>query len=98
MGILSSLFGRKDSKDTAKQRLKLVLMHDRSVISPEVLEMLRRDIVAVISKYLEVDAAGIDCKLSSEEDVSALSVSVPVNGMKRGSAVMAELAGRNQSR
>ncbi len=96
MGILSSLFGRRDSKDTAKQRLKLVLMHDRSVISPEVLEMLRRDIVAVISKYLEVDTSGIDCKLSSEDDVSALSVSVPVNGMKRGSAVMAELAGRRR--
>ncbi|MBP5211644.1 MAG: cell division topological specificity factor MinE [Pyramidobacter sp.] len=94
MGIFSIFFNKKKSKDTARDRLKLVLMHDRSDISPEVMELLRRDIVQVISKYMEVDES-IDCKLSNDENVTALEVSVPVKGMKRGSKVMAELAARN---
>ena len=50
MGWISDLFGKKKSKDRAHDRLKLVLMHDRSAISPEVMRMLQDEIVQVITK------------------------------------------------
>lgn len=91
MGILSMFFNKKKSKDTARDRLKIVLMHDRNDISPEIMEMLRRDIVQAISKYMEVDES-VDCKLSNDEEVTALEVTVPVKGMKRGTKIMSEQA------
>jgi cell division topological specificity factor len=97
MGWISDLFGKKKSKDRAHDRLKLVLMHDRSAISPEVMRMLQDEIVQVITKYMEVDTSSITCELGKEEDVAALSVSVPVKGMKRGSKVMAERAERERN-
>ena len=46
---------------------------------------------------MEVDTSSITCELGKEEDVTALSVSVPVKGMKRGSKVMAERAERERN-
>lgn len=92
MGFFSSLFNKDKSKDTAKKRLQFVLMHDRSDIAPEVMEALQRDILQVIRKYMEVDNAGTVCRVSKDDNVAALEVSVPVKGMKRASAVLDDLA------
>ena len=49
--FLQKLFGdKKNSKDAAKERLKLVLIHDRASLSPGMVEELRRDLIQVISK------------------------------------------------
>ncbi|MBQ1188012.1 MAG: cell division topological specificity factor MinE [Peptococcaceae bacterium] len=51
--FLQRLFGgEKASKELAKDRLKLVLIHDRASVSPAMMENLRRDLVEVISKYM----------------------------------------------
>ena len=53
-----SFFKKKDntaSKNVAKDRLKLVLVHDRVNCSSQVLEMLKTDIIKVISNYMEID-------------------------------------------
>ena len=62
---LSRLFGRpKNSKDMAKERLKLVLIHDRANVSPQLLEMMKNEIIQVISHYLDIDTEGLDIQLT----------------------------------
>ncbi len=87
MGIFSSFFNKNKSKDTAKRRLQFVLMHDRSDIAPEVMQALQKDILAVITKYMDVDDVGTEIRVSHDDNVAALEVSVPVKGMKRGSVI-----------
>lgn len=74
------------SKDVAKDRLKLVLVHDRSNCSPELLETIKNEIIEVLAKYVDVDEAGLDIKInkSSEfEGKPALMANIPIKDMKR---------------
>ncbi|MGL4865993.1 MAG: cell division topological specificity factor MinE [Cetobacterium sp.] len=59
-----NFFSRGKSKTIAKDRLKFVLIHDRSTISPKVLEDLKNDIITVISKYIEIDIESLNLELS----------------------------------
>ena len=54
------------SKDTAKERLHLVLMQDRANVSADFLEMMKQEIIEVIKKYIEVDEKEIDVKLTNK--------------------------------
>ncbi len=77
---IKRLFTREiSSKEIAKERLKLVLIHDRTSISPEIKE----EIIQVISKHLEIDRSGMDFSLEGEENSMALIASIPIKGMKR---------------
>ncbi len=82
-------FGKDDntSKDIAKERLKLVLIHDRANVSPKFLEMIKGDILKVISNYMEIEEKGFDIRLSRiEQDddtyTSALIANIPIKKMK----------------
>ena len=66
MGLLD-LFKKKGSSDVAKDRLKLLLVSDRANCSPEVMEMIKNDIIKVISKYMEIDTDGLDIQITSTE-------------------------------
>jgi len=66
------------SKDDAKQRLKFLLIHDQVDLSPGQLEMMKNEIMDVISKYVEVDRDAVDFKLNKEDGHIALVSSVPV--------------------
>ncbi len=75
------------SKDIAKERLKLVLIHDRANVSPRFLDLVKGDIIKVISNYMEIDEKGFDIRLSrveQEEDnyTSALIANIPIKRMK----------------
>jgi len=75
------------SKDIAKERLKLVLIHDRANVSPKFLEMIKGDIMKVISNYMEIDEKGFDIRLTriEQEDESyssALVANIPIRRMK----------------
>ena len=65
MNLLQKLVGRKQpsSRDLAKERLKLVLVHDRIKLSPQMLQTLKNDLIAVISKHLEVDQTGVEISI-----------------------------------
>lgn len=84
------LFTKKQekSKNVAKERLKLVLVHDRSDLSPKFLEMIKSDIIKVISKYAEIDESEIDIKLTKmkkdnkDSPVSALVANIPIRKVK----------------
>jgi cell division topological specificity factor len=86
--FVSWILGKKDkprSKDLAKERLKLVLTHDRVDISPQMFEKLRRDLAIACAKYVEIDEAGVNVRLDSQDRTLALVASVPVIGAKRTS-------------
>lgn len=77
---------RASSKDVAKERLKLILIHDRTKLSPELLESIKEDILAVLSKYVEIDNGEIDVKITTIEEIQgdspALIASIPIKRMK----------------
>jgi|YelNatPaOPRAMG01_1025707.scaffolds.fasta_scaffold00806_4 cell division topological specificity factor len=81
---IKKLFNREpSSKEVAKERLKLVLIHDRTSISPEIMNEIKTEIIDVISKHLEIDMNGIDISLEGEENSIALIASIPIKGLKR---------------
>lgn len=71
------------SKEIAKERLKLVLIHDRTSISSEIIDQIREEIIQVISKHLEIDKNGVEFSLEGEEDSVALVANIPIKGLKR---------------
>jgi len=82
------MFGQKSaSKEVAKERLKLILIHDRASVSPELLENIKEDIMKVISKYVEIDKQDLHIKMTNTEKVEgdspALIASIPIKNMKK---------------
>lgn len=70
------------SKDIAKNRLRLVLVHDRSSIAPQTWEALKEDLIRVISTYMEIDQSAMEVDLQRDQDSVALVASIPVRRMK----------------
>jgi len=85
-------FGKKDkdkeSSDTAKERLHLVLMQDRANVSADFLELMKQEIIEVIKKYIDVDEKAIDVRLTNKtnEDgtvgAPALYANIPITTIK----------------
>jgi cell division topological specificity factor len=65
-------------RSDAYNRLKLVLMHDRTQLSPGILEAMRDELVEVISKYVVIDKEALDLSLESESSTIALVANIPV--------------------
>lgn len=93
---LFKLFSRDSgtSKEVAKERLKLVLVHDRTNCSPHFLEMVKEDIIKVISDYMEIDEAGLNIKITKtkrefdDTTIPALVANIPIKKMKdRGRSI-----------
>ena len=83
--FVNKLLGRQPaSAATAKERLQLVLAHDRSDLNPELLEQMRREILEVVSRYVEIDLEEVDMSLETEDRVTALVANLPI---KRAKAV-----------
>ena len=85
LDILNKLFGKEGSrsKEIAKERLRLVLVHDRATVSPRFLELLKEEIMEVIGNYMEIDPEGMEVSLDSMEEAVALIANIPVKKMKR---------------
>lgn len=83
--FISRFFGKEtpNSKDVAKDRLRLVLVHDRVNMSPQVLEALKEDLIKVINKYMEIDQESIEVSLNAEDGTMALVANIPVKGIRR---------------
>ena len=91
MGLMD-LFKRKSSGDIATDRFTLVVVSDRAHCSPDVMEMIKNDIIQVISKYMEIDAEGLDIQITQTEsegnngNVPALYANIPIKDMKHPNA------------
>lgn len=85
---LFRVFSNKTTpKDVAKDRLRLILIHDRGDLAPETLEKIREEILEVISKYIEIDADDVEIALNRTEDVEgndapALIANIPIKNIK----------------
>ena len=86
---LLKFFGRESvsSKDIAKERLRLILIHDRANVSPKFLEMIKSQLIDMISNYMEVDEDGLELKMTridKEENVTvpALVANIPIKKVK----------------
>jgi cell division topological specificity factor len=77
--LIDKLLGRQPaSAGTARERLRLVLAHDRSDLNPELLEQMRREILEVVSRYVEIDMEEGDVSLATEDRVTALVANLPI--------------------
>ncbi len=82
--FITRLFSRDSgSKNVAKERLRLVLVHDRTSISPQLLETLKAEMIQVISNYMEIDESALEVNLDSSGNTVALVANIPVKGMRR---------------
>lgn len=83
--LINRLFSKENSgsKDIAKERLRLVLVHDRVNVSPQFMEVLKDDMIKVISNYMEINEKDMEVNLTSSNSSVALVANIPVNRMKR---------------
>lgn len=86
MDLFKLFFNKSASKEVAKDRLKLILIHDRSDLSPELLELIKGEIMKVISSYAEIDASEVDIRLTrtdaSDGNSPVLIASIPIRRIK----------------
>ena len=78
---------KQNSKDIARDRLKLVIVHDRADFSIELLETIKNEIVQVLLKYMDIDEGELDMQItkaeSDNEIVPVLYANIPIKGMLR---------------
>lgn len=86
-------FGKSDkkdnnSKDTARERLHLVLMQDRANISADFIDLMRQEIIEVIKKYVDIDEREIDVRMTNEQNddgsngTPSLYANIPIINIK----------------
>ena len=83
MGFFDNFFKKKSSGEVAKDRLKLLLV---SNCSPETMELIKNDIIKVISKYMEIDPDGLDIQItqnSEESEGPALYANIPIRELRK---------------
>lgn len=82
-GIVSRLFGGKLSKNTAKNRLQMVLVQDRSGLNAAEMDNFRRDLLEVISRYFSLERKNLDIEWQRTDSTTALIINTPVVGRLR---------------
>jgi cell division topological specificity factor len=81
--MMAFLFGRKKSANSAKERLQLVLIHDRTDLTPTELESLKDDLIATISRHIDIDPSAVRIKLAQEGREQRLVADIPLKSATR---------------
>lgn len=83
--LISRVFNSQGtgSKEIAKERLRLVLVHDRASVSPQLMEVLKEDMIKVITNYMDINEAEMEVNLTSTPSSVALVANIPVTRVKR---------------
>ncbi|NLM52022.1 MAG: cell division topological specificity factor MinE [Firmicutes bacterium] len=81
--LLAALTGRQSSKEVAKERLRLVLVHDRASVAPEFLDKIKEEMIAVISKYMEIDESNTVVNMHHTDGTAVLEANLAVKSIKR---------------
>ncbi len=83
--LLDRLFGRQTtSAQTAKERLQVVLIHDRTDISPAVMDVLKDEIIESISKHVEINREGVEVTLTQSQRENRLVANIPLRSAPGG--------------
>ncbi len=78
LGFFRQAEEEESAKDVACNRLRVVLMQDRTNLTPQLLEKMRGELVELLSKYLEMDKDALELNLEQEGEQMALMLSIPV--------------------
>jgi cell division topological specificity factor len=82
--FLSRLFGQdRKSATQAKERLKLVLIHDRTDINPGVMDALKDELIEVISRYVSIDPNAVRIEMNQEGREQRLIADIPLRSAQR---------------
>jgi len=83
-GFFDRFLGRETkSAVKAKERLKLVLVHDRTDLSPGILEILRDDLIQTISRHVEIDANAVRIEMTQDGREQRLIADIPLRSTRR---------------
>jgi cell division topological specificity factor len=85
INILDRMIGRqeKNSKNDAKKRLQLVLLHDRTDLPFEKLDKMKKEIFEVVSKYIDIDMNALDVNLENVGECVALVANIPIRKVRK---------------
>lgn len=81
--VIDRLRGKTTSANTAKERLQLVLIHDRTDLSPRVMEDMRDEIIEVISRHIAVDKDSVQIKVQQDGREQYLLAEIPIQSANR---------------
>lgn len=89
---------KESTKETACNRLRVVLMQDRTNLTPELMERMRREMVDLLSKYVEMDKDALELNLEQDGDQVALMLSIPVIRAKDEDEIKAALEAEDRQK
>lgn len=78
MGFFRRTDAEETAKDAACNRLRVVLMQDRTNLNPQLLEKMRKELIELLSKYVEMDKDALELNFEQEGEQMALMLSIPV--------------------
>ena len=81
MSFFERLFGKKNSAESAKERLQLVLIHDRTDLTPAELDSLKDDLIETISRHVEIDAQAVQIGMEHDGRSQRLVADIPIKNV-----------------
>ena len=88
--IIDRLLGRQDKnpREYARDRLKLVLMQDRSALPASVMEQIRKDIIQVLAKHCDIDESSLEVSIERADGAVALIANIPIRNVRKDEGKM----------